>query len=1101
MKKSIVGIRVCTLLLLALFMLSANLAEAQKQNTKAPKKVEIKDSLVNSTLVSGLKFRGIGPAFTSGRIGDFAVNPNNHSEFYVAVASGHIWKTTNKGITFQPVFDNYGAYSIGCLAMDPNNSNVVWAGTGENNHQRALGYGNGVYKTVNGGKSWKNMGLKESRQIGMILIDPRNSNVVYVAAEGSAWGPGGDRGLYKTTDGGENWEKVLNVSENTGINNIICDPRNPDILYASSEQRRRHVFTKIGGGPETALYKSEDAGKTWRKLTDGLPKEHMGGMGIAISPQNPDVLYAIIEAANDAGGFFRSTNRGESWVKMSDHTSSGQYYNEIFCDPVQFDKIYSVETYSHVTTDGGKTWSRVSSKERHVDDHALWIDPTDNKHVMIGGDGGIYITYNIDEGDWNFVSNLPVTQFYRVTTDNAEPFYNVYGGTQDNNTLGGPSQNISSDGVTSDEWIVTVGGDGFWARVDPTNPDIVYSEWQYGNLVRYDKKSGERINIKPQPRKGEQTYRWNWDAPMIISPHAPSRLYFAANKVFRSDDRGNTWQVISDDLTAQIDRNTWPVMGKFWSVDAVMKDVSTSLFGTIVSLDESPVKEGLIYIGTDDGIIQVTEDAGKTWRKVTSFPGVPDYSYVSDVFASRFNENVVFATIRNYKRDDLKPYVLKSTDKGRTWKSIAANLPENGPVHTIEQDFLKENLLFVGTEFGAFFSINGGESWVQFKSGLPSIAVYDMAIQQRESDLVLATFGRGFYILDNYAPLRELTGEFPKVESHLFGVKDALLYIQNSKKYGQGSTYFTAPNPDFGATFTLYLNDVPKMKKAIRQDMEKKLFKDGKPIPQPSLRELDEENREIAPYLLVTIRDSEGDVVRTMTQKPSKGIQRFSWDLSYDNTRPQFANKFNPLARNRGSIYVMPGIYSVEVAMVHNGAVKPLAKPENFSVKPLNNTTLPAKSREQMVSFQREVSRLSKAMVGAMQLTNDLKSEVVVMRQTALTLASAHTELMPYLASIESELEEIEFILNGHSPKASREELPPADMALNLRLRDVISTQINSTSDITSTSKMQFEILKEEFPPVLDRIRKVAEEMMVKARKMMDEKDAPYTRGRIPTWM
>lgn len=1100
MKQTSICLRVCISVMLALFLLSSSVVVGQKRNTK-PAKEEVKDSLVNSTLVSGLKFRGIGPAFTSGRIGDFAVNPNNHSEFYVAVSSGHIWKTTNKGITFQPVFDNYGAYSIGCLAMDPSNSNVVWAGTGENNHQRALGYGNGVYKTVNGGKSWKNMGLKESRQIGMILIDPSNSNVVYVAAEGSAWGPGGDRGLYKTTDGGENWEKVLNVSENTGINNIICDPRNPDILYASSEQRRRHVFTKIGGGPETALYKSEDAGKTWRKLTDGLPKEHMGGMGIAISPQNPDVLYAIIEAANDAGGFFRSTNRGESWVKMSDHTSSGQYYNEIFCDPVQFDKIYSVETYSHVTVDGGKTWSVVSHKERHVDDHALWIDPNDNKHVMIGGDGGIYITYNVDEGDWNFVSNLPVTQFYRVTTDNAEPFYNVYGGTQDNNTLGGPSQNTSSGGVSSEEWIVTVGGDGFWARVDPTNPDIVYSESQYGNLVRYDKKSGERINIQPQPRKGEQTYRWNWDSPLIISPHSPSRLYFAANKVFRSDDRGNTWQVISDDLTAQIDRNTWPVMGKYWSVDAVMKDVSTSLFGTIVSLDESPVKADLIYVGTDDGVIQVTEDAGKTWRKVASFPGVSDQSYVSDVFASRFNENVVFATIRNYKRDDLKPYVLKSTDKGKTWKSISANLPENGPVHTIEQDFVKEDLLFVGTEFGAFFSINGGESWVQLKSGLPSIAVYDLAIQQRESDLVLATFGRGFYILDNYAPLRELTGEFPKVESHLFGVKDAKLFIQTSKKYGQGSTFFTAPNPEFGATFTVYLKEVPKMKKAIRQEMEKKLFKESKPIPQPTLKELEDEKREVPPYLLVTIRDVEGDVVRTITQKPSKGIQRFNWDLSYDNTRPQNANRFNPMARNRGSIYVMPGIYSVEVAMVHNGVVKPLAKPESFSVKSLNNTTLPAKSRVEMVAFQREVSKLSKAMVGAMQLTNDLKSEVVVMKQTALTLASAHTELMPFLASIESELEEIEFIFNGHSPKASREELPPADMPLNQRLRDIVYTQINSTSDITGTSKMQFDILKDEFPPVLERIRKVAEEMMLKARKMMDEKDAPYTRGRIPTWM
>lgn len=1087
------------LILLSFFVFSANFSYSQKKG-KQKAKVEIKDSLVNSGLVSGLKWRGIGPAFTSGRIADFAVNPNNHSEFYVAVASGHIWKTVNKGITFEPVFDNYGAYSMGCLAMDPNNSNVVWAGTGENNHQRALGYGNGVYKTVNGGKSWENMGLKDSRQIGMIAIDPRNSNVVYVAAEGSAWGPGGDRGLYKTVDGGKNWEKVLNISENTGVNNVIFDPRNPDVLYASSEQRRRHAFTKIGGGPETALYKSEDAGKTWRKLTDGLPGEHMGGMGIAISPQNPDVLYAIIEAANDAGGFFRSTNRGESWTKMSDHTSSGQYYNEIYCDPVQFDKIYSVETITHVTDDGGKTWSRVSNNDRHVDDHALWIDPQDNQHVMIGGDGGIYITYKIDQGEWNFVSNLPVTQFYRVTVDNAEPFYNIYGGTQDNNTLGGPTQNLSSAGVTSGEWIVTVGGDGFWARVDPTNPDIVYSEWQYGNLVRYDKKSEERIYIKPQPREGEKTYRWNWDSPLIISPHSPTRLYFAANKLFRSDDRGDTWEVISDDLTAQIDRNTWPVMGKYWSVDAVQKDVSTSLYGTIISLDESPVKEDLIYVGTDDGLIQVTEDAGKTWRKISSFPGVPQYTYVSDIFASRFDENVVFASFRNLKNDDFKPYILKSTDKGRTWKSISANLPENGSVHTIEQDFIKEDLLFVGTEFGAFFSINGGESWVHLKSGIPSVAVYDMAIQQRESDLALATFGRGFYILDNYAPLRELTGDLPNNDSHLFEIKDALLYVESSKRYGQGATYFTAPNPEFGATFTLFMKEVPKLKKDIRREMEKKLFEQGKPIPQPSLEELENEKNEIPAYLLFSIRDSEGSIIRTLTQKPSKGIQRFNWDLQYENTRSQKPDKFNPFARNRGSIYVLPGDYSVEISMVKDGKVTKLVEPKKFAVKALNNATLPADNRTEMVAFQKEVSKLSKAMVGAMQLTYDLNEEVIAMKQTALTLPTAHASLLPLLDNIEKELRAIDLIFNGHTPQASSEELPPADMPLNDRLGAIIYAQISSSSNITSTSKTQYEILKKEFPVLLERLRVVAQEKMVEARKLMDEKEAPYTIGRIPVW-
>ncbi|HOI49588.1 MAG TPA: glycosyl hydrolase, partial [Prolixibacteraceae bacterium] len=580
-----------TALILMLALLLPAFSQAKKEESAKS------DSVINSNLVSGLKFRSIGPAWASGRIADFAVNPKNHSEYYVAVASGHVWKTENNGTTWKPVFDNYGAYSIGVVKIDPANSNIVWVGTGENNHQRALGYGDGVYKSVDGGKSFKNMGLKESRQIGGIVIDPRNSDVVYVACEGSAWGPGGERGLYKTTDGGKNWEKILTISENTGINNVVIDPSNPDILYATSEQRRRHHFTKIGGGPESAVYKSADAGKTWNKIMKGLPSVDIGGMGIDVSPVDPNVLYLIVEAAEDKSGFFRSTDKGESWEKMSSHASSGQYYNEIFCDPKDVNKVYSVETYSYVTEDGGKSWRALNNNGRHVDDHALWIDPADTRHLLIGGDGGIYETW--DNGQtWDFKENLPVTQFYRVNTDNELPFYNVYGGTQDNNSMGGPSRNLNRDGVTNDEWFVTLGGDGFWIDTDPNDPNIVYTEYQYGNLSRYDRKSGERISIKPAERQGELTYKWNWNAPMFVSKHAPSRLYLAANKVFRSDDRGDTWKVISEDLTAQVDRNSFPVMGKFWSVDAVAKDVSTSQWGTIVAMTESPVRENLLYAGT-----------------------------------------------------------------------------------------------------------------------------------------------------------------------------------------------------------------------------------------------------------------------------------------------------------------------------------------------------------------------------------------------------------------------------------------------------------------------------------------------------------------------
>ena len=1065
----------------------------------AQKKPAETSSAINSDLVSGLKFRSIGPAFPSGRIADFAVNPNDYNEYYVAVASGHIWKTQNNGITFEPVFDKYGAYSIGCLAMDPNNSNVIWAGTGENNHQRALGYGDGVYKSLDGGKNWENMGLKESRQIGMIAIDPRNSNIVFVAAEGSAWGPGGDRGLYKTTDGGKNWNRVLFVSENTGINNVKMDPRNPDIMYATSEQRRRHHFTKIGGGPESTVYKSEDAGTTWRKIDKGLPSEHMGGIGIDISPVNPDVVYAIIEAANDASGFFRSDDRGETWEKMSDHNASGQYYNEIYCDPIDVNKVYSMETFSHVTKDGGKTWERLGLDERHVDDHAFWINPENTKHFMIGGDGGVYVTY--DEGKKYFhVSNLPVVQYYRVTVDNSEPFYWVYGGTQDNNSNGGPNASISRDGVDKGEWVVTLGGDGFWTRVDPKDPNIVYSEYQYGNVYRYDKKSGERIYIKPFPGKDELTYRWNWNAPMILSPHSNTRLYIAANKLFQSDDRGNTWKTISGDLTAQIDRNTWPVMGKYWSFDAVVKDVSTSLFNTIVSLEESPVKEDLIYVGTDDGVIQVTENAGESWTKISTFTGVPDYTYVSDILASKFDENVVFASFSNLKRDDFKPYLLKSTDKGKTWKMITNGLPVNGSVHTIEQDHINKNLLFVGTEFGVFFSIDAGNNWIQLKSGIPRIAVYDMAIQQRENDLVLATFGRGFYILDNYAPLRDLSEQLTQKDAHIFPVKDALMYIQTSKKYGQGATDYYGQNPEFGATFTYYLKDVPKTKKQIRQEKEKELFEKGSKIPQITWEEARLENLEVDPYLLFTVKDLNGNVVRRITTKASKGINRVNWDLRYhgETVMRLKDDKFDPFKKTRSGQLVIPAEYTVTLGKVVNEVYTELTEPINFKVKPLENTTLPAPNRTEMIAFLVKVKELEKDVDGAKKITESLLKHTLKIKQAILETPELSYDVMQKAIDIEKELNDIMFKFEGVQPKASFEEVPPAKFPIEERMYTIIEPHSESTSAITQMQKDSYAIIVEELKPILEKLEKIEHTDLEQLEDVLENAGAPWTPGRLP---
>lgn len=1061
-----------------------------------PKKEE---GSVKSEILSGLKFRNIGPAYASGRIADFAVNPENPSEFYVGVASGNIWKTVNNGITFSPVFDNYGSYSIGALAMDPNNPHIIWAGTGENNHQRALGYGDGVYKTIDGGKTWENMGLKESRHIGMIAIDPTNTDVVYVAAEGSAWGPGGERGLYKTTDGGKTWNKVLNISENTGVNNVLLDPRDSKVIYVTTEQRRRHVHTKIGGGPESSVQKSEDGGKTWRKIESGLPSVHKGGMGIAISPVNPDYLYLIVEAAGDESGFFRSTNRGESWERMSDHASSGQYYNEIYCDPVDLNKVYSVETFSHVTYDGGKTWKRLGLNDRHVDDHALWINPKNTEHWMIGGDGGVYITYD-DGENYRHVSNLPVTQFYRVGVDNAYPFYHVTGGTQDNNSCVGPSRTTSKDGIASEDWTATVGGDGFWSQIDPEDPNIVYNESQYGNISRYDKKSGEELYIKPQPAKGELTYKWNWNSPVIISPHKNTRLYMAANVVFKSEDRGNTWEVISDDLTAQIDRNTWPVMGKYWSADAVKKDVSTSLYGMIVSLVESPVKEGLIYTGTDDGVISVTENGGETWRQIKSFPGVPANTYVSDIFASKHDENVVFASFDNRKRDDFKPYLLMSTDKGKTWKAVTNGFDDNGTIHTIEQDHVNKNLLFAGTEFGVYYSYNKGQEWIKLTSGLPTIAVRDMVIQERENDLVIATFGRGFFILDNYAPLREINAELIDMNAHLFPVKDALLYVQTSKKYGQGATYYTAPNPEFGATFTYYLKEVPKTAKEARQEKEKELFEAGKPIPQPSWKALEDESKEVAPYLIFTVKDEDGYIVKKINKKPAKGVNRVTWDLKYAGTLPVELSddEFDPFKDDRGFWLVMPGKYKVSVSLYEKGEIKPLMEEKEFNVVALENTTLPAKDRNAMVQFQRDVAEMIRVMYGTMDYNEELIEKVNYLKQAIVLTPQADSKLLVEAEKIEKKLEDIQFIFEGSTPKASDEEIPPRQVPLANRLQYIIWGQSSSTSDITSTSKMAYEIVQDKLPGLINQLKQIATVDIKTLEQAIEKAKAPWTPGRTP---
>jgi len=1080
-------------LLFALILLNPydSFSKAKKENKDAKDTTNV----FNSGTISGLELRHLGPGVTSGRITDIAVNPNNVAEYYVAVACGGVWKTTNAGISFSPIFDGQKSFSIGCVTIDPNNQFCVWVGTGENNSQRSVSYGDGVYKSLDGGKSWKCMGLEKSEHIGKIIIDPRNSNFVWVAAQGPLWGPGGDRGLYKSTNAGETWECVLKISENTGVTDIAIDPRNPDVIFAASYQRRRHVWTLINGGPESAIHKSTDGGKTWNKLTNGLPGGDLGRIGIAVSPVNPDLVFATIEA-DEKGGFFRSSDRGASWEKRNPWFSpAAQYYQELVCDPRDEDIVYNLDTYLRVTTDGGRTFTNVSNKHRHVDDHAIWINPNNTNHLLIGGDGGLY--ESLDKGsNFRFFSNLPVTQYYRVGIDNSEPFYYVYGGTQDNNSWGGPSRTTNSGGITNEDWFLVVGGDGYQARVDPNNPNIVYAQWQYGNLVRYDRKSGEVFYIQPQAEKGEEV-RWNWDTPLIISPHNGNRIYIAANRLYRSDDQGNTWRAISPDLTRKIQRNLLPVMGKIQNPDAVSKNASTSLFGNIVSLIESPLKENLIYVGTDDGLIQVTDDAGGNWTKYATFAGVPETTYVSDICASQHNDNVVYASFDNHKNADFKPYLLKSEDRGKSWKSIAGNLPENGVVYTIVEDFKNSKLLFCGTEFGLFCTVDGGENWVAVKSGLPPIAVRDLEIQKRENDLVLATFGRGFYILDNYSALRDVNPDLLKKDVHIFPVKDALMFNEDESfsKWDQGESFFRTKNPPFGATITYYQKEGFKTKKQLRKEAESKAEKDGKTIDYPTNQALIDEDKEEAPYLIFNIMNENNNIVRTLTSPVKTGINRITWDLRYPDMSP--VGSWTD-ANNHSGTPVLPGKYKVTVMKSIDGVITQLSDTVSFITKVLNNVTLAAKDRAALVEFQQKTARLQRGIYGTGRLIGEMKNDLTLIKKSLFATKGTDKALIEKVRKVDASLNEISEILNGNSTLARRNENQPPPV--NERLNYIISGLWSCSQAPTQTQKDAYRIAGEEFSAALNKLKSIVEVDIKDLNKELDRLGSPWTPGRIPDW-
>ena len=971
----------------------------------------------DSNPYSGLSFRSLGPALTSGRIADIAIHPENENVWYVAVGSGGVWKTTNSGTTWKPIFDSQKSYSIGCVTIDPNNSHTVWVGTGENVGGRHVGFGDGIYVSYDDGKSWKDKGLKNSEHISKIIVHPDNPDVIWVAVQGPLWSKGGERGIYKSTDGGTSWNRTLGDSEWVGATDILIDPRDPMVLYAATWQRHRTVAAYLGGGPGSGIHKSTDGGETWTKLTKGIPKSNLGKIGLAMSHFDPDRIYAAIETERLKGGIYMSIDGGHSWSKQSNTVSGGtgpHYYQELYSSPHHDGHLYLMNNYVQESKDHGKTFKTMNEKKKHVDSHAMGFKKSDPNYLLFGTDGGLYETFDLTT-TWKYIRNLPVTQYYKVAVDDSKPFYNIYGGTQDNGSHGGPVRTRSAAGIFNHDWWITLSADGHQSAVEPGNPDITYGEFQQGWLWRVDQTTGETVFIQPQGAEGDPTERFNWDAPILVSPHKPTRLYFASQRVWKSENRGDAWTAVSPDLTRDQVRLALPIMGGQQSWDNAWDVGAMSVYNTITSLAESPLQEGLLYAGTDDGILQVSEDGGANWRKIElgSIRGVPGTAFVNDVRADLYDASTVYLVLDNHKYGDYKPYMLKSTDKGRTWQSINGNLPSTLLTWRIVQDHVQPSLLFAATEYGVYVTQNGGQQWTQIKGGLPTISMRDITIQRRENDLVAASFGRGFYVLDDYSPLRNLSSTTTS-EAALFDVKPAYWYIEKDEVYGQGNAEYSAKNPPYGAIFTYHLKDsIPSLKS------QRKLSEKGKTtVPFPGWDALEKEKLQEKPAIRLTVKDSRGEVVKIVKGKNKKGFNRVNWPLDIADRSGTPLKPPAPVEDYFSwGIKATPGDYTVTLSKVVDGEETVLDGPKSFQVVPLAKGALEGKPYEEIAAFRQTFEQFQQELKSVQTTLAEHKKKVNAM-QRALDQATKPTAaLMNQLHAARETLNAMDTKLNGNKAK------------------------------------------------------------------------------------
>jgi photosystem II stability/assembly factor-like uncharacterized protein len=796
----------------------------------------------DARFLAALTARPIGPAAMSGRIVDVAVVENKPAVMYVASASGGLWKTVNNGTTWKPVFEREATVSLGAVAVAPSDPEIVWVGTGEANARNSVSWGDGVYRSINGGRTWTHMGLSESAHVGRIVIHPKNPRIVYVAALGHLWGANQERGLFKTTDGGRTWRCVKFVNEDTGFIDVVMDPKDPSILYAAAYQVRRGPFAggnpAVQTGPGSGLFKSTDGGETWFALRQGLPRRPLGRCGLAVSRKDPRYVYAVVQtdltsttvsgqaaktnSEPDNGGVFRSEDRGETWTKLNDLCPRPFYYGQIRVDPTDGRRVYVLGLALHVSTDGGRTFQNTGAPGIHADHHALWIDPRDPDHLVLGGDGGLHFSYDRGRA-WEHLTNLPVSQFYAVAVDLRKP-YRIYGGLQDNGTWCGPSATPSPDGIGNADWFRVLDADGFQCQADPARPNLVFAESQWGGLCRIDLRTGAQTAIRPQPTQGEPAYRFNWNSPILLSSHSPRALYFGGNHVFRSRNDGDGWEVISPDLTRG------------------QPGPSADSGHTITTLAESPRKAGVLYAGTDDGLLWVSRDGGATWTdRSDRLPKLPAARWVSRVECSHFAEGTAYVAIDRHRQDDRAPYLFKTDDYGATWRPLTGDLPAKGPVYVVRESSRNPNLLLVGTELGLYATLDGGGHWHRLRA-LPTVAVHDLVIHPRDRDLVIATHGRGIYVMD-LAPLEDLTPAVLAADAYLFEPKPAVVLPHRRTRMPRGAKPFLAANPRAEAVVHYYLRE------------------------------------SLTAPVLVTIQDALGRTVVNLTGGKGAGLHRVVWSL------------------------------------------------------------------------------------------------------------------------------------------------------------------------------------------------------------------------------